>query len=282
MLQDLSQVLIIQNAQEFNALLDDIEKSGEVHALDFETTGLDWTRDLVRLANIAGPAVTALGYKAAVVDFFYANRFKAWAPRIARACPWAVFNAGFEGRFIDNFADYQGNEPRADLRDVGLMSKAKLGGRPLSLKQQILRDLDIEVTKEEQNSDWSQPELTVSQLVYAAEDGIYTYQLYEYWRDILKDDGLEEGFWTLNDSWRGTASMEDTGMTLDVEYHQGLIRMWTLRRDAAEACLRKFTPHDILPNLRSKKQISDLLKGARAAQYETWAAVKACWITSIA
>lgn len=252
-----SDIFIIDSDAEVVELLDRIANNGEVHALDFETTALRPDDGVVRLANISGPVVTAVyGVSAVVIDFFSTKPFAHYAPRIASACGWAVFNVGFEGRWLDAFA------PRvADLRDVGYMSKAKLGGRPLSLKQQVLRDLEIDMDKTEQNSDWSKPELTDDQYRYAADDAVHTMALYNMWAKILKDEGLEEGFWTLNDAWRGTVSMEDEGMPLDVEYHKGLISMWEKRRKAAEACLRKFTPESVIPNLRSKKQLSEFLKG---------------------
>jgi DNA polymerase-1 len=68
------------------------------------------------------------------------------------------------------------------------------------------------------------------------------------------------GFYVLNDAWRGTAEMEDTGMTIDEEHHSRLINMWSVRRVVAEKVLRRYTPPDIIENLRSKKQISDFLK----------------------
>ncbi len=238
------------------AILTRIAQINEVHAIDFETTSLYPSAGRVRLSNIAGPVCEERGVDAIVIDHDKSIDFYDCALLMAKT-PWACFNVLFEGRWFDYNTD---GDRLVDLRDVGLMSKAKLGGRPLSFKQQVLRDLEIELEKDEQNSDWSAPDLTPEQIDYAGKDGFYTYALYEKWAAILEEDGLEEGFWTLNDAWRGTAAMEDAGFPIDVDYHKKLIRMWTLRRDAAEAALRRFTPPSLIENLRSKKQLSDFLK----------------------
>ena len=53
---------------------------------------------------------------------------------------WAVFNAGFEGNWIDYHAD----NIDVQLYDVGHMRRAKLGGGPLWLKTMSKRDLKID------------------------------------------------------------------------------------------------------------------------------------------
>lgn len=246
----------VTDEDEAVALLTRIRQINAVHAIDFETTSLYPDEGRVRLSNIAGPICEELEVDAIVIDHDKTVSFYDCALLMA-ATPWACFNVLFEGRWFDYNTD---GERIVDLRDVGLMSKAKLGGRPLSFRQQCQRDLEVELDKSQQNSDWSAPELDQDQIEYAGLDGFYTYALYEKWATILKEENLEEGFWVLNDAWRGTAAMEDAGFPIDVEYHKRLIRMWSLRRDAAEATLRKFTPESVIPNLRSKKQLSEFLK----------------------
>ena len=78
---------------------------------------------------------------------------------------WIVFNAGFELRwFID------AGSPDVACRDVGYLRRAIMGGGQFALKQLISWDLGREMDKTEQASDWSDPDLTESQLEYAYND----------------------------------------------------------------------------------------------------------------
>lgn len=227
-----------------------IAASGQVHALDFETTGLRPDSADVRLTCICGPAGRF------VIDHILCAPFADYALSLAQACTWAVFNAGFEGRWFDHATE----GPDVVLYDVGVMSKAKLGGRPLSLADMVQRDLGKKRdNKHLQLSDWSQATLSQEQYDYGYEDAGDTYALYRLWADSLTSTQFA-GFRVLNDAWRGTAEMEDTGLLIDEAYHSGLIRMWTLRRAVAEKTLLRYTPPSIIANLRSKKQLSDFIK----------------------
>jgi DNA polymerase I-like protein with 3'-5' exonuclease and polymerase domains len=244
------QYKLVTTHEQVQQVIKEITDSGAVHALDFETTGLRPHEAKVRLTCIIGPAGNY------VIDHLLCKPFTYYANALADACPWAVFNAGFEGRWFDFATD----GPDVVLFDVGVMSKAKLGGRPLSLADMVRRDLGkARDNKHLQVSDWSQKELSLEQYDYGFEDAEDTYNLYTMWAAALTAEQMA-GFYVLNDAWRGTAEMEDTGMTIDEEHHSRLINMWSVRRVVAEKVLRRYTPPDIIENLRSKKQISDFLK----------------------
>jgi DNA polymerase I-like protein with 3'-5' exonuclease and polymerase domains len=245
-----SQYQLVTDDRTAQKVIRAIAESGQVHALDFETTGLRPADADVRLTCICGPTG---GF---VFDHVQCAPFSDYALALAEACPWAVFNAGFEGRWFD----YATQGPDVRLFDVGVMSKAKLGGRPLSLADMAKRDLKKQRdNKHLQLSDWSASVLTQEQYDYGFEDADDTYALYVMWQEALSP-AQWNGFRVLNDAWRGTAEMEDTGMVIDEAHHSGLVRMWEARRTVSEATLRRFTPPDIIANLRSKKQISDFLK----------------------
>jgi DNA polymerase I-like protein with 3'-5' exonuclease and polymerase domains len=246
----LGQYKLVASHEQAQQVIKEITDSGAVHALDFETTGLRPQDSKVRLTCISGPAGNY------VIDHLLCKPFTFYANALADACPWAVFNAGFEGRWFDFATD----GPDVVLFDVGVMSKAKLGGRPLSLADMVKRDLGkARDNKHLQVSDWSQKELSLEQYDYGFEDAEDTYNLYTMWSAALTAEQMA-GFYVLNDAWRGTAEMEDTGMSIDEEHHSGLIKMWSLRRDVAEKVLRHYTPEDMIANLRSKKQLSDFIK----------------------
>ena len=247
-----SQYALITDPAGVRAAVKSVQTDGRVHALDFETTGLRPEDAKVRLTCICGPAGSY------VIDHFKSRvPFADIAADLAGACVWAVFNAGFEGRWFDHAT----GGPDVVLHDVGVMSKAKLGGRPLALADMVKRDLKKQRdNKHLQTSDWSQEALTQEQYDYGFEDAEDTFALWQLW-DADLSAAQKRGFAVLNDAWRATAEMEDTGMLVDAPYHQTLIRMWSLRRDTAERVLRKFTPESVIENLRSKKQLSDFLKG---------------------
>jgi DNA polymerase I-like protein with 3'-5' exonuclease and polymerase domains len=246
----LGQYKLVASHEQAQQVIKEITDSGAVHALDFETTGLRPSEAKVRLTCISGPAGNY------VIDHWFCKPFNYYANALADACPWAVFNAGFEGRWFD----YATGGPDVVLFDVGVMSKAKLGGRPLSLADMVKRDLGkARDNKHLQVSDWSQEDLSLEQYDYGFEDAEDTYNLYMMWSAALTAEQMS-GFYVLNDAWRGTAEMEDTGMSIDEAHHSGLIKMWSLRRDVAEKTLRHYTPPDLIENLRSKKQLSDFIK----------------------
>jgi DNA polymerase I-like protein with 3'-5' exonuclease and polymerase domains len=232
----------------------------EVYALDFETTSLSPDDGKVRLSTISGHGVNF------IIDHFYAGDFEIYARWFAEH-DWAVFNAGFEGDWID----YHSDSIDVELYDVGHMRRAKMGGGPLSLKIQAKKDLKIDMDKDEQASNWSKPILDKSQYDYAMIDGIITFGLWEKWKEELSADQWA-GFMVINDAWRGTKEMELTGLVLDVPYHQTLLNWWTLKRDTAERYLRKWAPPSVLANIRSKPQLTKFFQNniLDEASFEAW------------
>lgn len=234
---------IILTEEEAWEALNSLDPEG-VYALDFETTSLAPEDGKVRLSTICGHG------KAFIIDHHYAGDFENYARWFAEH-EWAVFNAGFEGDWIDYFAD----NIQVILYDVGHMRRAKMGGGPLSLKIQAKKDLKIDMDKDEQSSNWSKPILDKAQYDYAMIDGIVTFGLWEKWVGELTAEQWA-GFLVINEAWRGTKEMELTGLQLDVPYHQSLLNWWVLKRDTAERYLRKWAPPSTLANIRSKPQLT--------------------------
>jgi len=220
----------------------------EVYALDFETTALFPEDGEIRITSVCGPKQCFL------IDHRYAGKFEFFCSFFAMR-EWAVFNAGFEGNWIDYYDDSMD----VTLYDVAHMRRAKLGGGPLSLKIMAKRDLSIDLEKDEQTSDWSKQILDKKQYDYAIKDAIVTYGLLLKWRHELTPEQWN-GFHVINDAWRGTKEMEECGLQLDVVYHQKLLNLWTLKRDTAERYLRRWAPPTILKNLRSKPQLTQFFK----------------------
>lgn len=239
-------------ANAFHSLLDGTP------ALDFETTALrpDESDDAqVRLTAIATDSETAY-----VIDHWLCGSFASFCDDLVEKGPYYVFNVNFEGRWFEY--EYTGDSVTALTRclyDVAHMRRSVMGGGPWSLSNMVKRDLKIELDKSLQNSDWSSKELSDKQYFYGGADAIYTKHLGDYWAEEMDDDRWN-GFFVINDAWRAVNECEDTGLLLDERHHEKLIDMWHKRRDAAETAFRKYVPADVVPNMRSKKQMSDFLK----------------------
>ena len=244
-------VKVIENPHAARNFIRNSHKWPEDRALDFETTGLD-----PRYAQARLTCISLREDEAYIIDHFKCGSFASFSDDLAGLGPWYVFNANFEGAFFDHEA--REAEP-VRLYDVGHMRRSVRGGGPLNLATQIKWDLGISISKDLQNSDWSQHELSSQQLFYGGCDAIHTRALGRLWKSEMSDDHWR-GFRIINDTWRAVNECQQTGLLIDEGYHRSLINMWDKRRAAAEAGIRRWVPEEQLENIRSKKQISDLLK----------------------
>lgn len=217
------------------------ELQGDVAALDFETTALHPSAGRVRLAQIANDSGCW------VIDFDQLGGFDEWQEEFCSDIQWIAFYAKFEASW------FAGNPMICDVQN---MRKAKIGGGHLSLKLMIEWDLDFEISKEEQASDWSLTELTPEQLQYAADDAVHTWQLYCHWDDELDEDHLNCTE-LLDDLLLPVMEMERTGFLLDQAHHKGLVNDWNAQREAFTKRIRHYCPTEP-ENLRSRQQWGDV------------------------
>lgn len=235
---------------------------GKQCALDFETTALHPSSGRVRLTNLMCDEFE----KPVLFDHYFCGHFKDLAPYY-KGVFWFVYNAKFELRWFD---EYVPNE--VEVMDVDFMAKAKLGGHHTSLARMVKRDLGITMDKDLQNSDWHKKELTPEQYGYAADDAMLTWRLVKLWKEELKDHAIGPNYdieftsypddtcWIQQDCVRPTIECEETGMILDVDYHAVNVAKWKDRQDRAYRYVRKYTPSNVLNNLRSRPQVSNFLK----------------------
>tara|TARA_R110000751_G_scaffold90082_1_gene177009 strand:- start:1073 stop:2944 length:1872 start_codon:yes stop_codon:yes gene_type:complete len=214
-------------------------------ALDFETTSLRPADGKVRLVSLFN------GRHGALVDFDpIPGGFRACASMFEQG-EWIVFNAGFELRwFID------AGSPDVACRDVGYLRRAIMGGGQFALKQLISWDLGREMDKTEQASDWSDPDLTESQLEYAYNDAVETWDLYLHWYDRADQDHLRA--WQMfDDMVPAVIEMEEAGMLLDTHRHDRLIGEWTRIQHMQVAEIAETVLSGDVANIRSDAQWSD-------------------------
>ncbi len=225
-------------------------------SLDFETTSLYPWEGEVRLTSITAGQYTG------VIDHFTAGTFASLYDDIVGATDkYYVFNAKFELLWFDYALEQREKGIPARCHDIAFLRKSVMGGGPLSLALMCKWDLGIDLNKAQQTSDWSKSSLGRDQLIYAGLDAIYTRDLARMWIAKMEPHHWE-GFFVLNEAVRATSEAEQTGLLIDEDYHRFLIKMWTRRRNVAENTIRRFTPENVWPNIRSKKQLSDLIKSS--------------------
>lgn len=222
-----------------------IKAAGPYCALDFETTSLDPAHGRVRLVSLCSHKVRC------VVDFDrIKGGFRAVAHLFETKTAWLVFNAGFELRWFLNAAACP------DILDIQNMRRAVIGGSSLSLKLMAKFDLDEDISKDEQASDWGAKTLTDSQWDYAFDDADVTWRLYRYW-----DEKMDTQHWQaarmLNDMVPAVIEMETAGMRLDVSTHAQLVSRWKQMEAQRIDEIREMVSDEEVPNLNSGHQWND-------------------------
>jgi DNA polymerase-1 len=224
--------------------------SARVAALDFETTSLSPLDGDIRLTSVCNDEVHF------IIDHFFLEHFEEYIDLIADPDKiWWVFNAKFETTWID----YYDESESAVIYDVDFAKKAKMGGMPNKLAW-MAKDVGVIMSKDEQASNWNTPQLSQNQLDYAGFDSFVTWELKKHWWDNELNDAHRKGFHVFNDAVRATAECERTGLVLDAQYHVTLVDNWKLKHATFERYLRKWTPPEVIKNLRSNPQVGRFLE----------------------
>lgn len=239
-----------------------------VIAVDTETTGLDPLKDKIRLIQIA-----AENYPVIIIDLFKVHR-ETLDPlaELLRGEPIKVLqNAKFDLKFLQ-----QAGLPivgklfdtmiAAQLLDAGVRSHG------YNLAELVKVYLGEDLSKEQQRSDWSNPNLSSEQLEYAARDAAILLRLREVMKPKLKNARLVETAKLEFDCLGAIAQMELNGMLLDLSRWDSLRQELERSRDQLADGLRKqlqpallSTQLDILGNqtslnLDSQQQVLEALQ----------------------
>ena len=161
-------------------------------AFDTETTGLKPTFGGLRLLQLAAPGLPVL-----VIDIWDLDDDEMEAIKAFFAVPreWYAHNAVFDLSWLQEHGVY----PAGEVLCTMLASRVLENGIPNvrnGLAPAVKRYLDIEISKEEQASDWSKPELSESQKTYAANDVRVLIELAQVVRKLMKQKYLESA-WAL-------------------------------------------------------------------------------------
>ena len=230
---------------------------GKSAAIDFETTALYPMSDLhtaqepgarVRLTSVCNDKVHFL------IDHDLLGPLSQFTPYMVGITWWAFYSK-FEIKWIDAYAQHD----KINVRDVQFLRTAKLGGGPNKLAW-MAKEIGIDLSKDEQASDWSRLRLTEAQINYAGFDSYVTWLLVKHWLEETTSEQQEAAEFIFDASVRATLECEDRGLRLDSPYYSGVVKLWHTKQALMERTLRRFTPPSIISNLRSDAQVGKFLK----------------------
>ncbi|MET0870459.1 MAG: ribonuclease D [Methyloceanibacter sp.] len=160
--------------------------TGRANAIDTETLGLNPHRDRLCLVQLSDGDGTA-----ALVQFA-AGRYD--APELTRLlADESVLKIFHFGRFdMAVLKHFLGVMPHPVYCTKVASRLARTFTDRHSLKDLCRELLGIELSKQQQSSDWGAPELTVDQLNYAASDVLHLHALREKLDAMLKREGREK------------------------------------------------------------------------------------------
>jgi DNA polymerase-1 len=153
---------------------------------------------------------------------------------------------------------------RKELREgLGLSTSAGL--------KDLTKDiLGVDISKEQQTSDWSQETLSPEQIEYAALDAVLVIKLFEIQKKSIGQLKLARSYQILRDAQYASAKMELWWIGFDVPKHKSLIESWHLERDALKETILAAIGHEL--NLNSGKQVGEWLNEAlKQKDLDSWA-----------
>ena len=237
---------LVTNRARLRQVLKASAKSQHGTALDVETTALHPNHGRVRLVQLYNDRGVAC-----VIDCDkMKGGFKAIAKEFENGGQFIAFYSGFENRwFLD-----AGAEPVCD--DVWHLRCAVLGGGRSSLAAFVKSELDIDLDKTQQTSNWAAPQLTQEQLDYAFEDAWATWRVWAKYKMSAKPGQLH-AFHMFGDMVPAVIEMEDAGILLDAKAHAKTVEGWAEERDALLTTIRRWVDEHAVANINSDAQWSD-------------------------
>lgn len=139
-----------------------------------------------------------------------------------------------------------------------LAANALFGGKLRSLKELAKEVLGLEISKEQQRSDWSVSDLTIEQIEYAAKDAEVTFRIFQKLHVALKGGALKT-YSLMRDTQLVIVRMELAGIPFDGTEHEKLITQWDDEIRLTEANLKDIIGFGTI-NLNSGKQISNWIQ----------------------
>jgi DNA polymerase I len=197
--------------------------------LDFETIGLEPKRGNLRLVQVATSKGTRV-HDAWDPEFDLDRLLATLATK-----KMVAHNANFEEAWLRE----HGIE--AHLDDTLIMSRVLYGGTDgfqnvsHRLEDVALRELGIELDKEQQESNWGAPVLSEEQFEYAERDAWVTLKLYKHLERRLHEEGLWKVYELENRVRPAVDAMERRGVAIHKDLLEGLIKDATQMAESLKA-----------------------------------------------
>jgi DNA polymerase-1 len=193
-------------------------ESAELIAFDCETTGLQPIQGGLRLLQLAVD-----GEFPVVIDCWELSK-EDWCELedfFAQPRKWVAHNAVFDLGWLQEHGIY----PEGNVYCTMLASRVLTNGLPNiknGLQYVVKRYLNKDISKEEQKSDWSVPELRIEQLEYAAYDVQLLLELWDPIDHRLADGRLHTAWYLECAALPAMAQLWRTGLPFDRESLEAL------------------------------------------------------------
>ena len=240
------QVFYICNDQLFDRALPELRQLKKL-CLDLETTGLDAHVARPRLLQLCTTDEKVEDRVVYVVDLFKVSKANEIKELIESKEMLVGHNLNFDLQFLLSMGiDFKGTIfdtyiaercLRAGFKEKKVspkLQKPYFDDISCSLKAVVKRRLDLDISKEQQVSDWSKPELDIEQIEYAAKDVDLLPQVAADQLQELVEEALIEVYSLESRCVRAVAHMAHKGFNVDVD------KLMTLKA-AIEAKLDKVT-----------------------------------------
>jgi len=246
----------------------DIETAKLPEYLNDKQAGLSPRKSKIRLVQLYDGQS-----KVFVFDLFKLKDHSCLNPIWKR--PLVAHNAMFEMQHLLNAGwkpEKLGCSLLADVVLSGLRRNLNpaLGlSRSASLKALSKELLDLEISKDNQKSDWSSAELSQVQIDYAALDAVLAFNIFQGQYPQLKSRGLVKAYALMRDAQFTLSRAMLNGIGFNVKEHSKLVDAWQIEVASLKAELLKELGSVL--NINSSKQLSNWIKeNIPEDDLETW------------
>lgn len=235
-----------------------IAKLQGVLGVDLETTGLSPITAQARLLQLSD------GTDTVVVDLWQTGGLAAFKEAL-QGKHLVAHNAVFEMGFMYK----AGVEVTLDC---SMLAYHVLAGKRAALKALALEYLGLDMSKEQQVSDWGQEVLTESQLAYAALDAVAVVQIFHKLQAQLVERDSVKAYTITRDAQPCIVRMELAGMGFDAEKQGQLIKSLTHERDTHLEAIKQSLGGDFNPNSGTQltAYLLEQLGGVGSEKHKAW------------
>ncbi|QYO66606.1 DNA polymerase [Leptolyngbya sp. 7M] len=241
---------LIRSDQELSRACEELSQSN-VLGLDTETSELDPRDGILRLLQLSNGEQTYVFDLLAFAEMGDLRSNKALAPLrdlLANDRQIKVLhNAKFDAKWISHHLGCELGKC-FDTYLASILIAAGGSDRRHSLADVAQFFTGIELDKTEQVSDWTQRDLSASQIEYAARDAKILLPLYEQMAERLRNDGLEKAAEIEFSCVTPIAEMELAGFFLDRERWLGQLERVQLSRNAVSEDLQEMLSAGVSQN----------------------------------